>query len=724
MNDMANKINKDLKKIVNMTKNTALACFLALQILYFFACSVNDNSIVFFDAEKGGEIIEQGVTTELKNGELFVTTTSGSSNPGVVFRGDWHLSASSEILLVVSNYGDQPVTLKCRFESPQLPDNTQNVSRSNTQPMKGVNVSPGETQHARLRLPVKVPDALKNKFFAMRGNPFGMHLDLNSAFDPQVISQLVLYMNEPKGVETCWSVKLIAAFPVEPGLSHIPEDKFFPMIDKYGQFIHRDWPGKIYQDIDLKKAYEVELADLAANPSPKDRSKYGGWTAGPKLEATGHFRVEKLDGKWWLVDPDGFLFWSHGTDCVSTGNATTALTDREFYFAELPPRDGPYASCYGTGSSHMWYYKDHGIFQTFDFSKANLIRKYGENWEGIYSNLVHQRLRSWGMNTIANWSSPQFYQMQRTPYTESLNVRGQVIKGSQGYWGQFIDPFDPQFRETIKQSAMRAAQTSGRDPWCIGYFVGNEISWGNETSLAMASLVSPADQPSKIAVVEQLKKKYGDITKLNTVWQSNYESWKALLHSTESPNVKNAREDLLEGHRMIAEYYFRVISEEVHAACPNKLYMGCRIDSNNPAATSAAAKYCDVISFNRYDEHLDYFDLWLPEGVDKPCIIGEFHFGALDRGMFHTGLWPTESQIARAAAYERYVRSAINNRHIVGTHWFQYMDQATTGRSLDGENYQIGLVTSCDSPYPETIEALRKIGNIMYTERYRGVSKK
>ncbi|MCL2624766.1 MAG: hypothetical protein FWD31_13975, partial [Planctomycetaceae bacterium] len=112
-------------------------------------------------------------------------------------------------------------------------------------------------------------------------------------------------------------------------------------------------------------------------------------------------------------------------------------------------------------------------------------------------------------------------------------------------------------------------------------------------------------------------------------------------------------------------------------------------------------------------------DFTLPEGIDKPCVIGEFHFGALDRGMFHTGLCPTDSQDARAAAYERYVKSALNNPYIVGTHWFQYMDQATTGRG-DGENYQIGLLTACDSPYPETIAAVRRVGEQMYELRFGG----
>ena len=686
--------------------------FAVLLLTLMISISLPASDVVFFDAKNNVEVTPQGVTTERKDGQLLITTGLENPWPGIILRGDWQFPGSYEMLLVVTNHDDRSLTLNCRMDSPRPSDDMRNTYTAS------VTLAPGETKKWQFQPPAKVPEELKDKFFAMRGNPFAMQGTSNSTFDPREISQLILFMNQ-SGVERHWSVALIAAMPSDSkdsDLASIPADKFFPMIDKFGQFMHREWPGKIHDDADLKKAFEAEKADLAANPSPKDRNKYGGWTAGPKLDATGHFRAEKLDGKWWLVDPDGCLFWSHGTDCVITGNAVTPITDREFYFTELPPREGLFASCYGTGN---WaphnYYEGRGTYQTFDISKANIIRKYGENWAETYNNLVHQRLRSWGMNTIANWSDAQFYRMQRTPYTETLNINAQSIRGSEGYWGQFIDPFDPQFRQTIRRSAAQAARTSGSDPWCIGYFVQNEISWGDETSLSLAALMSPADQPAKIAVVDAFKQKYETIEKLNAAWRSQYASWDALMQSTDKPNEQRAHDDLIEGYRLIAECYFRTIKEELQAACPNKMYLGCRFAWGNNVATAEAAKYCDVISFNQYK--YDLGDFSLPNGIDMPCVIGEFHFGALDRGMFHTGLCPVESQEARAAAYERYVTSALNNPHLVGTHWFQYMDQATTGRG-DGENYQIGLVTACDSPYPETIAVVRKIGDIMYELRF------
>jgi len=78
---------------------------------------------------------------------------------------------------------------------------------------------------------------------------------------------------------------------------------------------------------------------------------------------------------------------------------------------------------------------------------------------------------------------------------------------------------------------------------------------------------------------------------------------------------------------------------------------------------------------------------------------------------------PVQNQEARAQAYSDYVTGALQHPQFVGTHWFQYQDQPTTGRVLDEENYQIGFVDIADSPYPETTAASRAIGLDLYRLR-------
>jgi hypothetical protein len=230
----------------------------------------------------------------------------------------------------------------------------------------------------------------------------------------------------------------------------------------------------------------------------------------------------------------------------------------------------------------------------------------------------------------------------------------------------------------------------------------------------VAALVSPPDQTAKKVFISDLKAKYDVIEELNAVWGTDHASWEALQQSQQAPDKNKAGEDLEAFYTKTAETYFSTIRRELKRVAPRQLYLGCRFAWVNDRAARAAIKFCDVVSYNRYNYSVE--DLKLPDNADMPVIIGEFHFGALDRGMFHTGLRSTDSQQDRADKYTAYVRGALRNRGIIGTHWFQYVDQPTTGRG-DGENYQIGFLDICDNPYPEIVQAARAIGRDMYNYR-------
>jgi len=176
--------------------------------------------------------------------------------------------------------------------------------------------------------------------------------------------------------------------------------------------------------------------------------------------------------------------------------------------------------------------------------------------------------------------------------------------------------------------------------------------------------------------------------------------------------------------KVMIDRYYAICRMAMKEAAPNKLYLGSRFnlyriyypqDTSLNAAFRIAAKYCDVVSINYYRYGSE--DLVLPAGADKPIIIGEFHFGAPDRGLAHSGLRNAYSQLQRAKLYEGYVEESLRNPQIVGTHWFQYGDQPYTGR-FDGENYQIGFVDIADHPYPEMVQALRQIGYNLYQIRF------
>jgi hypothetical protein len=636
-------------------------------------------------------------------GALRVETGHAAAWPGVTLQapqGRWDLSRYEHISLRVANRGRAQMTVRCRVDNPGADGTNHCVTDQ-------VTLDPGASQTLLVRLfpvPWKLDQPLE--LVGMRGYP--VHA---GKIDTADVTQLVLFLDHPKtdGVFEVDNVRAGGRVEI------LKASTFLPFIDDLGQYLHQDWPGKTHGIEDLTAQARLEEQDLQAHGRPKSWNRYGGWTEGPKLKATGFFQVQKRSGKWWLVDPAGRLFWSHGIDCVRAANATP-ITARERYFRSLPEPDSPFARFYGEGAwAPHGYYKDHTPYRTYDFTRANLLRKYGVDFEEIFADVTHRRLESWAVNTIANWSDEQIYLLRRTPYTATISFEAKRLEGSQGYWGKFYDVFDPSFAANLRQRLEQERGRTAGDPWCLGYFVHNELAWGDDTSLALATLVSPAEQAAKIVFVEDLKLKYQAIEELNQAWGTSHESWEALLQDQKAPDKTKARPDLEEFYTKTGETYFSIIRRELKRVAPDQLYLGCRFAWVNDRAARAATKFCDVVSYNRYTYSVE--DTKLPDGIDMPVLIGEFHFGALDRGLFHTGLRRAESQKDRADKYAAYVRSALRNPCIVGTHWFQYLDQATTGRG-DGENYQIGFLDICDRPYPQIIQAARDIGHTMYDYRF------
>jgi hypothetical protein len=62
------------------------------------------------------------------------------------------------------------------------------------------------------------------------------------------------------------------------------------------------------------------------------------------------------------------------------------------------------------------------------------------------------------------------------------------------------------------------------------------------------------------------------------------------------------------------------------------------------------------------------------------------------------------NQRERGVAYRYYVEQCAAHPALVGTHWFQWLDQPATGRN-DGENYNIGFIDVTDRPYEELVDA-------------------
>jgi len=200
------------------------------------------------------------------------------------------------------------------------------------------------------------------------------------------------------------------------------------MLDEFGQWTLADWPRKIHSQEQLT----AELADEAAHfgtPADFGYGRYYGYAA-TQTKATGFFRVEQQNGKWWFVDPDGHFFLATGIDNSPGGG-------------------------FGRGRR--------GGGATPEIATATAPTTEPTTRP---ASLVNHRLDSWGM-TIGGTGRP---------YT--VNFR--LPRGTS--WMALPDVYSDDFATALDSAASQQCQPRRNDPLLLGYFVGGEPPWGGRES--------------------------------------------------------------------------------------------------------------------------------------------------------------------------------------------------------------------------------------------------
>jgi hypothetical protein len=159
-------------------------------------------------------------------------------------------------------------------------------------------VKPGETQMLSIILKrLTPPSYITGYLTAMHGIPGG-YVWLFSAANYSNVNKINIYVTMPKdtGIIEIDSIEAREQYALPD--TQTLTTTYFPFIDTLDQYKYLEWPGKAHSVKDMQDQYQSEQTDLAQNPGPADLDEYGGWTKGPKLRATGHFRVEKYQNKW------------------------------------------------------------------------------------------------------------------------------------------------------------------------------------------------------------------------------------------------------------------------------------------------------------------------------------------------------------------------------------------------------------------------------------------
>lgn len=478
-----------------------------------------------------------------------------------------------------------------------------------------------------------------------------------------------------------FELRSIALSVEDPGDQYL-EDK--PAVDEFGQSNLSEYEGKIHSINQLQKEWELEENEITVTKRHKIRdvttgemvektvavnafnySRYGGYR-NAKVKATGFFRTAFISGQWWFVDPEGYLFLSHGVDCVSPGGGGTIrdLDQRKGIYKEIPPQIS------GDNSSR----------RGASFGAWNLFRRYGESYPEKSREMIIKRMDQWGLNTIGNWSSQEVMNMNKKAFM--FQLRGVGIEG--GLMG-LPDVYTSDFAAKVDAACKTSVEPYKENPWLIGYFTGNEPSWLEQEERLCTLILDGEDKPIKTELKNWLAK--GDTP----------ERRKAFIFKT-----------------------FRIFLETVDHAImkydPNHLNLGIRF-GNVMGIDREILEICkdvfDVFSFNCYDLYpkKEMMDRAM-EMTGLPMIIGEYHFGTVDRGLAQS-LWQVNSQQERGVAYRYYTERAYAHPGLIGTAYFQWCDQDLTGRR-DGENYNCGLIDVTDRPYPYQVEAMMETAKRLF----------
>jgi hypothetical protein len=407
------------------------------------------------------------------------------------------------------------------------------------------------------------------------------------------------------------------------------------------------------------------MADLPNLEIDKGLNIYGGISE-PKYQASGFFRTEKINNRWWLIDPAGGRYIHRGLAAVNTIATPGAVAALQATFKDKK----------GWGDATTKLIADigfNGFNVTFNTAESN----------SDYEAMIQAPLK---MSSTRILSLMSRYGKKRGGITSQ--------PGHAGYPGDCPFIFDQEFETYCKQTCKVLAKDKD-NPWILGYYTDNELPWQRDL------------------LDKYLKLDEKDQGRIFT------EAWVKKNKVNKDKITDSDRDAFLE---VAAETYFRITSQAIRENDPNHLILGSRFHGLalrlNPLFR-AAGKYCDIISIN-------YYSAWVPNKVlmetwvkdaKKPFIITEWYAKAEDTGMNNeSGAgWLVRTQKDRGYFYQHFALGLIENPGCVGWYWFRYNDN-DVDEKVDASNRDSnkGVVNNRYVPYAPLVDAMRELNSRNY----------
>ncbi|MCK6488768.1 MAG: hypothetical protein L6R48_10650 [Planctomycetes bacterium] len=486
-----------------------------------------------------------------------------------------------------------------------------------------------------------------------------------------------------------------------------------PQVDRFGQRIGREWPGKVADEADLRADVAADEAYYAGLPAlPGD--EFGGLPGSGErlgLQATGFFHLELHGGRWVLVDPAGNAFFHLGVCVMTPGDCYTAVRGREALFSWLPAADGPFASAFRPGDAGAP-----------SFHLVNWIRKFGRPYDlESYQERMIARVRSWGFNSLGAFSpaSPAV-QRARMPYVAMLPI---------GYWGSermkpapgvgLWDPFDADNRAVLARTFAKALPERAEDPLLSGYFDGNEPHM-EDIPKGVPQL--DGSFACKRELAADLRGKYQTLEAFIAAWgaQDLPGGLGGLADARLVVRTRAAADDMTAFTGRFLEEHFRLVAETFRQHDRRHLLIGNRHlpwTINNEQVCRISGRYLDALSCNYYTDAVDKDLLgrihrW---SGGRPLILSEFYWTSSgDSGL--RDFRAVADQRERGLMYRNYVEQAAALGFVVGVEWFTLVDQAVLGRwpRFNGECFNSGLLSVADRPYQAMLAGMRATHERLY----------
>ena len=425
------------------------------------------------------------------------------------------------------------------------------------------------------------------------------------------------------------------------------------------------------------------LAALLTAPPPASASEGGSSGEYRQVVGTAGFwrLAEDAEGVWWFLSPEGerqFLNTVTTVQPYQTGRrrAGPHYVSRDW--------DGQLTGSLNDGDVPTWAVK------------------------------TLARVKDAGFKGIGAWSHRAFHDEAINPdlpVTRDLNLWTYAI-------GEARRVFHPEFARVVDE-AVRNQVTPLRDSrTLVGYFTDNELDWADWNVGPRAHFDGlPQGDPSRLAVLETIRELWPTVEAYNADWGTAYASFDDLAAEsvlTVGPGYDRLFRAFI---RKVSGEYFRITAEAVRRHDPNHLVLGVRYRGYAiPEVIAGQAGHTDAISINYYvgDARLDQilFETLHRASGGQPVMVTEYGFHALDGRSGNRNTFGFVAQVpdqaARAEGYRLMTRRLAAVPYIVGADWFQWSDEPPSGREMDGEDVNFGVVDVDDHEYEILVEAVRE----------------